>query len=277
MRWTTGPSSSRKRSRSSRRTKREPSTPGSARWSIACSRGPYACSWRAGSRWTGAGSAWWASSRGPADLEARPLPMTDVVPVRRALISVADKRGLVGLGQELTGHGVSLVSSGSTADALREAGVPVTPVSEVTGQPEMLGGRVKTLHPAIHAGILANRRDPGHVNELIERGIEPFDLVVVNLYPFEETVAGGADPDAIIEQIDIGGPTLVRAAAKNFESVGVVVDPDRYELVLREIADEGGLRRDTRRRLAAEAFDLIARYDRAISDWFADEGAQRAD
>jgi phosphoribosylaminoimidazolecarboxamide formyltransferase/IMP cyclohydrolase len=203
--------------------------------------------------------------------------MTDVVPVRRALISVADKRGLVGLGQELTGHGVSLVSSGSTADALREAGVPVTPVSEVTGQPEMLGGRVKTLHPAIHAGILANRRDPGHVNELIERGIEPFDLVVVNLYPFEETVAGGADPDAIIEQIDIGGPTLVRAAAKNFESVGVVVDPDRYELVLREIADEGGLRRDTRRRLAAEAFDLIARYDRAISDWFADEGAQRAD
>ena len=196
--------------------------------------------------------------------------MTDVVPIRRALISVADKRGLVELGRRLSARGVSIVSSGSTAEALRAAGVAVKTVAEVTGQPEMLGGRVKTLHPAIHGGILADRRNPDHVKELERLAIEPFDLVVVNLYPFEETVASGADRDAVVEQIDIGGPTLVRAAAKNFESVAVVVEPARYETLGAELSAHGGLSRETRMRLAAEAFELIAGYDAAIAQWFSD-------
>jgi phosphoribosylaminoimidazolecarboxamide formyltransferase/IMP cyclohydrolase len=209
------------------------------------------------------------------------VPVTDVVPVRRAVISVADKRGVVDLGRSLASLGVSLLSSGSTAAALRSAGIEVTAVSEVTGQPEMLDGRVKTLHPAIHGGILADRRKPEHVAELAAHGIEPIDLVVVNLYPFEETLASGAPEDDVVEQIDIGGPTLVRAAAKNFESVGVVVSPDRYATVLDEIRSRGGLGRDSRLRLAADAFEIIARYDLAIAGWFsesvdrddADEGA----
>ncbi len=171
--------------------------------------------------------------------------MTDegVRPVRRALVSVADKSGLEELGRRLAAAGAAIVSSGSTAGALAAAGVPVTAVSDVTGFPEMLGGRVKTLHPRVHAGILADTRNPDHLSQLDEQGIEPFELVVVNLYPFEKTIAAGATEDEAVEQIDIGGPTLVRAAAKNFESVAVVVDPVDYDPVLGEIEASGGVSR----------------------------------
>jgi len=192
----------------------------------------------------------------------------DVRPIRRALLAVYDKAGLVELAKELVDQGVALVSSGGTAQALRDAGIAVTPVEEVTGFPEMLGGRVKTLHPKIHGGILADRRKPEHVEELQAQAIEPFDLVVVNLYPFRETVAGGAPADEVIEKIDIGGPTMVRAAAKNFESVGVVVSPARYGGIVEELRREGGLSRKTRRELAAEAFAHTAAYDAAVAGWF---------
>jgi phosphoribosylaminoimidazolecarboxamide formyltransferase / IMP cyclohydrolase len=190
-------------------------------------------------------------------------------PVRRALIAVADKAGLVDLGRELSRLGVTIVSSGGTASVLRSAGIGVISVADVTGFPEMLGGRVKTLHPRVHAGILADRRDPKHVRELEEHEIEPFDLVVVNLYPFRETVARGAGADEVVENIDIGGPAMVRAAAKNFESVGVVVEPGRYEDVLEELRRSGGLSTDTRRRLAADAYAHTAAYDSAVASWFA--------
>ncbi len=194
--------------------------------------------------------------------------MSDVRPVRRALLAVYDKSGLVELAKELTELGVSLVSSGGTAKAIRDAGLPVTPVEEVTGFPEMLDGRVKTLHPRIHAGILADRRKPDHERQLAEHEIEPFDLVVVNLYPFRETVASGAGFDDVIEKIDIGGPSMVRAAAKNFECVGVVVNASRYEEVLDEIRRAGGLSRETRLSLAGEAFEHTAAYDTAVAGWF---------
>jgi phosphoribosylaminoimidazolecarboxamide formyltransferase/IMP cyclohydrolase len=197
--------------------------------------------------------------------------MSDVRPVRRALLAVYDKSGVVELARALVEQGVALVSSGGTAQTLRDAGIPVTPVEEVTGSPEMLDGRVKTLHPRIHAGILADRRKPDHEAQLAEHGIEPFELVVVNLYPFRETVASGAGPEDVIEKIDIGGPTMVRAAAKNFESVGVVVSPARYEDVLEEIRREGGLTSELRRTLAAEAFAHTAAYDAAVAGWFAAE------
>jgi phosphoribosylaminoimidazolecarboxamide formyltransferase/IMP cyclohydrolase len=194
--------------------------------------------------------------------------------VRRALLAVYDKTGIVELGRGLSELGVELVSSGGTARALLESGVPVRSVEEVTGSPEMLGGRVKTLHPKIHAGILADRRMPEHERELQQHGIEPFDLVVVNLYPFRETVAAGASEDETIEQIDIGGPAMVRAAAKNFASVGVVVAPSRYGTVLEEIRRDGGFSLETRRSLAAEAFAHTAAYDAAVAAWFGmrDEG-----
>jgi phosphoribosylaminoimidazolecarboxamide formyltransferase/IMP cyclohydrolase len=200
--------------------------------------------------------------------------MNEVRPVRRALLAVYDKSGVVELARGLVERGVALVSSGGTAAALREAGVPVTPVEEVTGFPEMLDGRVKTLHPKIHAGILADRRKPEHERQLAEAGIEPFDLVVVNLYPFRETVASGAGEEEVIEKIDIGGPSMVRAAAKNFASVGVVVRPERYPEILEAIDREGGLPLELRRRLAAEAFAHTAAYDAAVAGWFAapDEG-----
>ncbi len=195
--------------------------------------------------------------------------MSDVRPVHRALIAVYDKTGAVELARGLDELGVAIVSSGGTAAALRDAGVPVTAVEEVTGFPEMLEGRVKTLHPKIHAGILADRRKPEHEAELVERGIEPFDLVVVNLYPFRETVASGAGPEDVIEKIDIGGPAMVRAAAKNHASVGVIVNPDRYADVLGELRRNGGLSAETRRTLAAEAFAHTAAYDVAVAEWFA--------
>jgi phosphoribosylaminoimidazolecarboxamide formyltransferase/IMP cyclohydrolase len=196
--------------------------------------------------------------------------------VRRALLAVYDKAGVVELARALREFGVEIVSSGGTAAALRGAGLDVTPVEDVTGSPEMLGGRVKTLHPRIHGGILADRRRPEHVDQLAEHGIEPFDLVVVNLYPFRETVAAGAGFDEVIERIDIGGPAMVRAAAKNFESVGVVVDPDRYEMMLDELRLEGGLTRATRFALAAEAFAHTAAYDAAVAGWFASQARDEA-
>ena len=202
--------------------------------------------------------------------------MSEVRTVRRALLAVYDKTGVVDLARALRDLDVELVSSGGTAAALREAGLGVTSVEDVTGSPEMLGGRVKTLHPRIHGGILADRRRREHVDELAEHGIEPFDLVVANLYPFRETVASGAEPDEVIERIDIGGPAMVRAAAKNFESVGVVVDPGRYEMVLDELRLEGGLTRSTRFALAAEAFAHTAAYDAAIAGWFGGEAGDDA-
>jgi phosphoribosylaminoimidazolecarboxamide formyltransferase/IMP cyclohydrolase len=199
--------------------------------------------------------------------------VTDVREVRRALLAVYDKAGVVELARALVELGVSLVSSGGTAATLRAAGVPVTPVEEVTGFPEMLDGRVKTLHPRIHGGLLADSRKPEHLEQLAAHGIEPFDLVVVNLYPFRETVASGAGADDVIEKIDIGGPAMVRAAAKNFESVGVVVDPSSYPAIVEELRDRGGLSRDTRDRLAAAAFAHTAAYDAAVAGWFAERAA----
>lgn len=192
----------------------------------------------------------------------------DRVPLRRALISVYDKTGLEDLARGLHAAGVSIVSTGSTASKIAAAGVPVTEVSEVTGFQECLDGRVKTLHPRVHAGILADRRLPEHVQQLTDLGIEPFDLVVVNLYPFVDTVKSGAGQDAVVEQIDIGGPSMVRAAAKNHPSVAVVVDPAKYGDVV-EAAQSGGFDLKTRRRLASLAFAHTAAYDTAVASWTA--------
>ena len=191
----------------------------------------------------------------------------DRTPVRRALVSVYDKTGLEELGRGLAEAGVEVVSTGSTAARLRDAGVAVTPVDELTGFPECLDGRVKTLHPKVHAGILADLRLPDHVRQLDELGIAPFELVVVNLYPFEQTVASGAAPDECVEQIDIGGPTMVRAAAKNHPSVAVVVEPQAYAEVLAAVA-EGGTTLEQRKRLAGRAFAHTAAYDVAVASWF---------
>ncbi|HYI46692.1 MAG TPA: bifunctional phosphoribosylaminoimidazolecarboxamide formyltransferase/IMP cyclohydrolase [Actinomycetota bacterium] len=186
--------------------------------------------------------------------------------MKRALISVSDKEGIVELARSLVEAGWEIVSSGGTATALQEAAVAVTPVVEVTGAAEMLGGRVKTLHPNIHGGILADRRKPEHLAQLEERGITPIDLVVCNLYPFEKTVASpDVSEDEAIEQIDIGGPAMVRAAAKNFHSVAIVVNPARYQEVLKEIGEAGEVSAETRRALALEAFQHTAAYDAAIS------------
>jgi phosphoribosylaminoimidazolecarboxamide formyltransferase/IMP cyclohydrolase len=192
--------------------------------------------------------------------------MSDRAPIRRALLGVYDKTGIEELARGLAAAGVELVSTGATARRIAEAGVPVTPVEKVTGFPECLDGRVKTLHPAVHAGILADRRKPEHSQQLEELGIAPFDLVVVNLYPFTETVASGAAPDECVEQIDIGGPAMVRAAAKNHPSVAVVVDPARYDDVL-AAAQAGGFTLAERQRLAAAAFRHTASYDIAVASW----------
>jgi len=187
-------------------------------------------------------------------------------PVRRALVSVYDKTGLTELATGLHAAGVAIVSTGSTAARIADAGVPVTAVEELTGFPECLDGRVKTLHPRVHAGILADRRLESHRDQLAELGVEPFDLVVVNLYPFADTVASGAAPDECVEQIDIGGPSMVRAAAKNHPSVAVLTSPDQYDAALAAVAD-GGFTLAQRRRLAAEAFVHTATYDVAVASW----------
>jgi phosphoribosylaminoimidazolecarboxamide formyltransferase/IMP cyclohydrolase len=188
--------------------------------------------------------------------------------VSRALLSVSDKEGLVDLARGLADLGVTLISTGGTARALRDAGLEVVAVSDVTGHPEIMDGRVKTLHPRIHGGILARRDHAGDAADMAAAGIEPIDLVVVSLYPFERTVATpGASDAEIVEQIDIGGPAMIRAAAKNHAHVGVVTSPDQYETVLSELRAGGGLADATRRSLAAAAFRRTARYDAAIARW----------
>ena len=196
--------------------------------------------------------------------------------IRRALVSVYDKTGLEELARGLHEAGVELVSTGSTAGKIAAAGVPVTKVEELTGFPECLDGRVKTLHPRVHAGILADLRLESHREQLAELGVEPFDLVVVNLYPFRETVDSGASPDECVEQIDIGGPSMVRAAAKNHPSVAVVTSPERYGDVLTAVAS-GGFDLGARKRLAAEAFQHTAAYDVAVASWFASSYAPADD
>ena len=195
--------------------------------------------------------------------------MTDIVPIRRALISVSDKTGLVEFGRFLAEKGVEILSTGGTARALREAGVPVKDVSEHTGFPEILDGRVKTLVPQVHGGLLGRRDLPEHAAEMRQHGIAPIDLLAVNLYPFEATVAKGAGFEDCIENIDIGGPAMIRSAAKNHAHVAVLTEPAHLAEVQAEIAAKGGTTLATRRRLAAAAYARTAAYDAAISGWFA--------
>src|SRR5205807_414478 len=184
-------------------------------------------------------------------------PVTDTVdgrrPVKRALVSVSDKTGLVELATALHAAGVRLVSTGNSARAISEAGIPVTAIEELTGFPESLDGRVKTLHPRVHAGLLADVGNPAHVAQLAELDVEPFELLISNLYPFARTVASGAVPEECVEQIDIGGPAMVRAAAKNHANLAVVVDPARYDWVIEQV-DAGGFTLADRRALAADAY-----------------------
>jgi len=193
--------------------------------------------------------------------------------VRRALISLSDKTGAVDFARQLAAAGVELLSTGGTAKALKEAGLGVTDVSQVTGFPEIMDGRVKTLHPAVHGGILAVRDAPEHVSAMEEHGIRPIDLVAINLYPFEATAAKSSDPLEIIENIDIGGPAMIRAAAKNAAFVVVVTDPADYGRVAEEIA-AGGVEKELRTELAGKAFARTAAYDAAISGWFAGEAGE---
>jgi len=197
--------------------------------------------------------------------------MSDLIPIRRALISVSDKSGLVPLAQALAAHGVEILSTGGSARALRDAGVTVKEVSDHTGFPEILDGRVKTLVPQIHGGILGRRDLETHRTQMAAHGIAPIDLVAVNLYPFEETVAKGAAEEDCVENIDIGGPALIRAAAKNHDFVTVLTDPSQYEEVLAELIAHGGTSLPLRRRLAGEAYARTAAYDSAIAAWFAEK------
>ncbi|HEY4173122.1 MAG TPA: bifunctional phosphoribosylaminoimidazolecarboxamide formyltransferase/IMP cyclohydrolase [Rhodopila sp.] len=197
--------------------------------------------------------------------------MTDIVPIRRALISVSDKAGLVPFAQALAARGVEILSTGGSAKALRDAGVPVTEVSDHTGFPEIMDGRVKTLVPQIHGGILARRDVPEHMEQMRTHGIAPIDLVAVNLYPFEATVAKGAAYEDCVENIDIGGPALIRAAAKNHDFVTVLTASDQYDEVLEALAASGGTSLLLRRRLAGQAYDRTAAYDAAIGAWFAQQ------
>ena len=197
--------------------------------------------------------------------------MTDILPIRRALLSVSDKTGLIEFGRFLAAQGVEILSTGGTAKALREAGVPVKDVSDHTGFPEILDGRVKTLVPQVHGGLLGRRDLPEHVAQMGEHAIAPIDLVAVNLYPFEATVAKGAAFDDCIENIDIGGPAMIRSAAKNHAHVAVLTEPGHLAEVQAEIAAQGGTTLATRRRLAAAAYARTAAYDAAISTWFAQQ------
>ena len=197
-------------------------------------------------------------------------------PIRRALLSVSDKTGLVDLAQFLSGLGVQLLSTGGSAQALRQAGLAVTDVSEHTGFPEIMDGRVKTLHPKIHGGLLARRDLQDHIAAQAAHGISDIDLLVVNLYPFEATVAKGADRDTIVENIDVGGPAMIRAAAKNHDFVTVVVEPGDYADLKQELTTHNGAScLDFRRRLARKAFARTAAYDAAISTWMAHDLGER--
>ena len=196
--------------------------------------------------------------------------MTDLVPVRRALISLSDKTGLEDLAAGLARHKVEIVSTGGTAAKLRGSGADVRDISDLTGFPEMMDGRVKTLHPKVHGGLLGVRDNPEHTAAMTEHDIAPIDLVVVNLYPFLNTVMSGADRDTIIESIDIGGPSMVRSAAKNHAHVAIVTDPADYVELLAELDANGGATSlEFRRKLAAKAYALTAAYDSTISQWFA--------
>jgi len=195
--------------------------------------------------------------------------MTDIVPVRRALLSLSDKSGLEELAAGLARHKVDIVSTGGTAAKLRELGGEVRDISDLTGFPEMMDGRVKTLHPKVHGGLLGVRDNPEHVAAMEQHEIAPIDLVVVNLYPFLSTVMSGADRDTIIENIDIGGPSMVRSAAKNHAHVAIVTDPTDYRELLSELDANGGTTLEFRKKLAAKAFALTAAYDSTISQWFA--------
>ncbi|MEM1074017.1 MAG: bifunctional phosphoribosylaminoimidazolecarboxamide formyltransferase/IMP cyclohydrolase [Pseudomonadota bacterium] len=196
--------------------------------------------------------------------------MTDLAPMRRALLSVSDKSGLIELGQALAENGIELLSTGGTAKTLRQAGLVVTDVADLTGFPEMMDGRVKTLHPVVHGGLLALRDNESHVHAMQEHRIEPIDLVVVNLYPFESTVSKGAPYADIIENIDIGGPAMIRSAAKNHESVTVVVDVEDYDVLVQELkAHDGHTTYSLRQRLAQTAYARTAAYDTAVSTWMA--------
>lgn len=201
----------------------------------------------------------------PADYRHR-----DRVPIKRALLSVSDKTGLLDLAKALAAAGIDIVSTGGTFAALQAAGIPVTEVSQITGFPESLDGRVKTLHPNVHGGLLADMRLIAHEQQLAELGIEAFQLVVVNLYPFVQTVQSGAKGDAVVEQIDIGGPAMVRASAKNHANVAIVVDPAKYSEIISAVKD-GGTTLAQRRELAYAAFSHTARYDSAVANWFAAE------
>jgi len=197
--------------------------------------------------------------------------MPDTVSIRRALISVSDKSGLVAFAQALAERGVEILSTGGSAKALRDANIPVKEVADHTGFPEILDGRVKTLVPQIHGGILGRRDSAEHLAQMAEHHIAPIDLVAVNLYPFEATVAKGAPDAECVENIDIGGPALIRAAAKNHDFVTILTEPEQYETVLGELAAHGGTTLTTRRRLAGEAYARTAAYDAAIAAWFADK------
>jgi phosphoribosylaminoimidazolecarboxamide formyltransferase/IMP cyclohydrolase len=187
--------------------------------------------------------------------------------IERALISVTDKTGIVDFARELAHLGIEIVSTGGTAKTIKEGGVKVTDISELTGFPEILGGRVKTLHPMVHGGILFKREDKEHVETIQKMGIKPIDLVVVNLYAFDKVVAKRGDLDTAIENIDIGGPTLLRASAKNFKYVTVVIDPADYPRVLEEIKSQGNTTLKTRFELAKKVFNLTSSYDRMIFDY----------
>src|SRR5687768_3848941 len=195
------------------------------------------------------------------------MPLPDVIQIRRALISVSDKSGLAELGKALIARRVEVLSTGGTAKARRDAGVAVREASEFTGFPEMLDGRVKTLHPKIHGGLLGRRDEEKHLQQMREHGIEPIDLVVVNLYPFER-VAGMADAhwDELIENVDIGGPAMLRSAAKNHDAVAVASDPTDYAEIIASLELQGGTTRAQRRKLALRVFERTARYDAAIAD-----------
>ncbi|MEI2387081.1 bifunctional phosphoribosylaminoimidazolecarboxamide formyltransferase/IMP cyclohydrolase [Breoghania sp. JC706] len=203
---------------------------------------------------------------------SKAVPVPELVTVKRALLSVSDKTGLIDFARALEQKGVELLSTGGTAKAIAEAGIKVTDVSEVTGFPEIMDGRVKTLHPKVHGGLLAIRDDAEHAKAMEDHGIERIDLLVVNLYPFEETAASGADAATVIENIDIGGPAMIRAGAKNHAYVSVVVDPADYAKVLDALdAHDGKMPLEVRRKLAAKAFARTGAYDAAVSGWFANE------
>ena len=222
-------------------------------------------------------AARWRMKHAVENETQRPAMTETLRRAARALLAVSDKSGIVEFARTLSGYGIELVSTGGTRMTLNEAGLAAREVSELTGFPEMMDGRVKTLHPAVHGGLLAIRNNPAHADAMRAHHIRPIDLLVVNLYPFEETVARGASFDDCIENIDIGGPAMIRAAAKNHADVAVIVEPTDYALVLDEFARHGGMTTlALRRRLAAKAYARTAAYDAAIANWFANELGERA-